>query len=190
MYHHLNSLGEQRGTTSKAVVSSTNLIRALQSFKREFAKTAKRNGSSLVPWDRPPLARFYVEVEEQILTDCLRHEMKWFNKSCYEFTWSFWSSSMTTLWSTKSEPFLKSAKNILMEHCPRFRAERIEWRKYTRAWVVDFVGRANCFASSLWTTSDVRDLRLKPSITFDTWDVKHIGRMVVDPPRWTREVTL
>ena len=37
-------------------------------------------------------------------------------------------------------------------------------------------GRANCFGSSLLTTSDVRDFRTKHSITFDTWDVKDIGR--------------
>ena len=33
----------------KAVVLSTNLIRALQSFKREFTKIAKRKSPSLAP---------------------------------------------------------------------------------------------------------------------------------------------
>ena len=42
-------LGEQQGITSKVVVLSTNLIRAFQSFKREFTKTAKRKRPSLVP---------------------------------------------------------------------------------------------------------------------------------------------
>ena len=111
-----NRLGEQRGTTSKAVVSSTNLIRALQSSKRELAKTEKRKGPSLVPWGRPPLARFHVEVEKPILTDCSRHQRKvLIHLIIAGFTWSFWSSSTTTLWSTKSKPFSKSAKNILMQ---------------------------------------------------------------------------
>ena len=44
-----NRLGEQRGTTSKAVVSSTNLIRALQSFKREFYQNRKKKGSKFGP---------------------------------------------------------------------------------------------------------------------------------------------
>ena len=49
-----NKDGELRGTTSKPVRSSTNLMRAPQLWTRSLTITANNTGLNFVPWGRPP----------------------------------------------------------------------------------------------------------------------------------------
>jgi hypothetical protein len=107
-----NRLGEHLGTTSSAVVSSTNFRRPFQSFNNGLTKIANRRGPRHVPWGKPPLVVFHEDSWQSTLTHCWRLvKNALIQRVRTGWTLRFSSSFIITLWSTKSKPFLKSAKN-------------------------------------------------------------------------------
>ena len=112
-------LGEQRRITSMAVVSSTNFTLPGQSLSKELTSTANSSGPNLVPCRRPPFIFFHAEYEFSIRTHC----SLLLSNALIHLTITGWTSRLSssrsmTLWSTRSNPFLKSAKNNLSEQLP------------------------------------------------------------------------
>ena len=169
-------LGEYLGTISRAEVSSTNLILPGQSLSRELMRTANNNGPNFVPWGRPPFVFFQDDEEFPTLTHRSRFERKALIQRIMAGSTPRLTSSLTiTLWSTKSKPFLKSAKNNLAVQEPFSRAFKIECIRYTKAWVVDFFGSANCLLSNLSTIWGNSLSKVQSSITFAIWEVNDVG---------------
>ena len=99
------------GSISSAVVSSTNFILRCQSLRRLFVITANRI--------TPNLRGFQSDRESPILTACIllvRNALiQLINTGCVP---RYASSLRRMLWSIKSNPLEKSAKNILAPQFP------------------------------------------------------------------------
>ena len=123
-------LGEYLGIISKAEVSSTYLILPGQSLSKELMRTANNNGPNFVPWGRPPFVFFQDDFEIPTLTHCSRlDENALIHRITAGCTPRHTSSLTISLWSTKSNPFLKSAKNNLAVQEPLSRAFRIQCKR-------------------------------------------------------------
>ena len=132
-------LGEHLGITSATDKSSINLILNSQLSTKGLTSIANSNGPSFVPRGIPPLTFLYSDVTLFILTHCMRLVRKDFT----HLTKAGWISKraiseLKTLWSTRSNPFLKSAKKARTEQYPLSNASKMLWRKYTKAWVVEW----------------------------------------------------
>ena len=68
----LSKLGEFLGIISRALVSSTYLMRSRQSDSSLFVITVKRITPSLVPWGTPPFSVNQSDRVLPILTACFR----------------------------------------------------------------------------------------------------------------------
>ena len=118
-----NKDGELRGTTSKTVRSSTNLMRAPQLWTRSLTITANNTGPNFVPWGMPPFRYKGAETEGQTrvtwVLPCKKDathlsKLQW-RLYCVE------SFSINIRWSIRSKTFLKSEKNNLLDSnrpCP------------------------------------------------------------------------
>ena len=100
------------GSISRAVVSSTNFILRCQSLRRLFVIIANRITPNLVPWGIPPLRGIQCDRESPILTACIllvrKALIQLINTGCIP---RFASPLRRMLWSIKSNPLEKSAKN-------------------------------------------------------------------------------
>ena len=115
----LSKLGEFLGIISRALVSSTYLMRSRQSDSSLFVITVKRITPSLVPWGTPPFSVNQSDRVLPILTACFRDVKNaaiqdkrtgWTSRSA--------SSCINIEWSIKSHPLEKSAKKIRADASP------------------------------------------------------------------------
>ena len=117
--YYIHKDGELRGTTSKTVRSSTNLMRTPQLWTRSLTITTNNTGPNFVPWRIPPFRYKGAETEAPTrVTWALPCKKDATHLS--KLQWRFYcveSFSINIRWSRRSKPFLKSAKKKLDSNC-------------------------------------------------------------------------
>ena len=104
------------GKILRAVVSSTNLILSVQSFRRLLVITVNRLTPSLSPAAMPPLRNFQSDKKFPILTACLLSLKNAFIQLTSRGSIKLDGSFKRMLWSIRSNSLEKSAISILEAH--------------------------------------------------------------------------
>ena len=73
----LSKLGEFLGIILRALVSSTYLMRSLQSDSSLFVITVMRITPSLVPWGTPPFSREFKQIATATSTTAVVDAVSW-----------------------------------------------------------------------------------------------------------------